>query len=178
RGERRSSQCVDKVLPYTLRMAMKILHIVDGESTGGALRQAGFLKNGDILPWRDALYTGPVPRGLTLRQLSRLRSRFWTGKSITEFDKRDAVLARHADYEEVVLWFGPTSICQLSLVQLLTWFGEQAGAASPGLRGPPAGYLRSKASCPARVARVLRALARSTLPPVNDRSSASPRDTR
>src|SRR2546422_11602165 len=39
---------------------------------------AGFRKNGEILPWRDALYTGPVPRGLTLRQLSRLRSRFWT----------------------------------------------------------------------------------------------------
>jgi hypothetical protein len=112
------------VLPYTLPLAMKVLHIVDGESTGGSLRQAGFRKSGDILPWRDALYTGPAPRGLTLRQLSRLRSRFWTGKSITEFDKRDAALARHADYEEVVLWFGPTSICQLSLVQLLAWFGE------------------------------------------------------
>ena len=108
---------------YTLRMATKVLHIVDGESTGGALRQAGFRKNGEILPWRDALYTGPVPRGLTLRQLSRLRSRFWTGKSTTAFDKRDAALARHADYEEVLLWFGPTSICQLSLVQLLAWFG-------------------------------------------------------
>src|SRR5439155_13254189 len=109
---------------YTLRMALKVLHIVDGESTGGSLRQAGFRKNGDILPWRDALYTGPVPRGLTLRQLSRLRSRFWTGKSTTEFEKRDAALARHADYDEVVLWFEPTSLCQLSLVQLLAWFGE------------------------------------------------------
>ena len=123
-GEGRSSQCEAKVLPYTRRMALKVLHIVDGESTGSSLRQTGFRKNGDILPWRDALYTGPVPRGLTLRQLSRLRSRFWTGKSTTEFDKRDAALARHADYEEVVLWFGPTSICQLSLVQLLAWFGE------------------------------------------------------
>src|SRR2546425_7821826 len=105
-------------------MAMKTLHIVDGESTGGSLRQAGLGKKGDILSWRDALYTGPVARDLTLRQLSRLRSRFWTGKSTTEFDKRDAALARHADYEEVVPWFGPTSICQLSLVQLLPRFGE------------------------------------------------------
>jgi len=109
---------------YTLRMATKLLHIVDGESTGGSLQASGLRKKGDILPWRDALYTGPVPRGLTLRRLSRLRSHFWTGKSTTEFDKRDAALARHADYEEVVLWFGPTSICQLSLVQLLAWFGE------------------------------------------------------
>jgi len=103
-------------------MAMKTLHIVDGESTGGSLRQAGLGKKGDILSWRDALYTGPVPRGLTLRQLSRLRSRFWTGKSATEFDKRDSTLAHHADYDEVTLWFGATSICQLSLVQLLAWF--------------------------------------------------------
>ncbi len=63
-----------------------------------------------------------VPRGLTLRRLSRLRSRFWTGKSDGEFDQRDATLAHHANYHEIVLWFGPTSICQLSLVQLLHWF--------------------------------------------------------
>jgi hypothetical protein len=44
-----------------------------------------------------------------------LRSRFWTGKSITEFDKRDAALARHTDYEEVVLWYG-RSETRLSLV--------------------------------------------------------------
>jgi len=109
-----------------LRVAIKTLHIVDGESTGGSLRQAGFGKKGDILPWRDALYTGPVPRGLTLRRLSRLRSRFWTGKSATEFDKRDATLTHHTEYDEIVLWFGATSICQLSLVQLLAWFDEHS----------------------------------------------------
>lgn len=37
---------------------MKTLHVVDGESTGGTLRVAGFRKNGEILVWRDALYTG------------------------------------------------------------------------------------------------------------------------
>lgn len=103
----------------------KTLHIVDGESTAMSLRGAGFRKHGDILSWRDALYTGPVPAGLTLRQLSRLRSRFWTGRNATGFDKRDATLARFADYDEVVLWFGATSLCQLSLGQLLAWFGER-----------------------------------------------------
>jgi len=109
-----------------LRVAIKTLHIIDGESTGGSLRQAGFGKKGDILPWRDALYTGPVPGGLTLRRLSRLRSRFWTGKGATEFDKRDATLTHHTEYDEIVLWFGATSICQLSLVQLLDWFDEHS----------------------------------------------------
>ncbi|HEY6944645.1 MAG TPA: DUF1835 domain-containing protein [Candidatus Acidoferrum sp.] len=103
---------------------MNTLHIVDGDSTGGSLRQAGFSRRGNILSWRDALYTGPVPGGLTLQRLSRLRSRFWTGRNATEFDKRNAVLGRHIDYDEVVLWFGPTSLCQLSLVQLLAWFNE------------------------------------------------------
>jgi len=112
---------------YPLQMKVRTLHIVDGESTGGSLRQARLGTKRNVLSWRDALYTGPVPRGLTLRQLSRLRSRFWTGKSATEFDQRDATLARYADYDEVVLWFGPTSICQLSLVQLLHWFDAHSG---------------------------------------------------
>ena len=113
------------MLPYTGSMAKKQLHIVDGESTGGSLRVAGFHKDGYLLPWRDSLDSGPVPRGLTLRHLSRLRSRFWTGKSTTAFDQRDAALARHADYEEIVLWFGATPVCQLSLIQLLAWLGER-----------------------------------------------------
>ena len=107
-------------------MAIKTLHIVDGESAGGSLRQAGFGTKANILRWRDALYTGPVPRDMTLRQLSRLRSRFWTGKSATDFDTRDAALAHHVDYGEIVLWFGATSLCQLSLAQLLAWFDEHS----------------------------------------------------
>jgi len=110
---------------------MKTLHIVDGESTGGTLRLAGFRKDSEILRWRDALYTGPVPASLTLRQLSRLRSRFWTkGKSATEFDKRDAALALHGRYENIVLWFGEHCVlCHLNLIQILSWFREQGVAA-------------------------------------------------
>jgi hypothetical protein len=106
----------------------KTLHIVDGESAGGTLRAAGFRRHGEILRWRDALYTGPVSAGLTLRQLSRLRSRFWTnGKSQTELDRRDATLAKQADYDQVVLWFGPDCVqCQLSLMQIFSWFRENA----------------------------------------------------
>ncbi len=112
-------------------MAGKTLHIVDGDSTGGILKEAGFRRNGEILVWRDALYTGPVPARLTLRQLSGVRSRFWTkGKSATELDKRDAALAKHGRYENIVLWFGEHCVlCQLSLMQILSWFREQGVAA-------------------------------------------------
>lgn len=88
-------------------MGRNILHIADGESAGGTLRATGFGKNAEILAWRDALYTGPVPAGLSLRPLSRVRSRFWTnGNSATDLDQRDAALAKHARYDEIVLWLG------------------------------------------------------------------------
>lgn len=106
---------------------MKTLHIVDGDSCGGTLRVSRLAKGNDILSWRDALYTGPVPPDLTLRALSRVRSRFWTnGRKANEFDKRDAHLKSYNDYEHVALWFGPNCVlCQLSLMQLLSWFHEQ-----------------------------------------------------
>lgn len=108
-------------------MSKTTLHIVDGDSTGGTLRQSSLHRQGEILSWRDALYSGPVSAGLSLRQLSRARSKFWTnGRRSTGFVRRDSVLARYADYDEVVLWFGSgCTLCELSLIQLLSWFGEQ-----------------------------------------------------
>ena len=101
---------------------MKTLHIVDGESCGGTLRVSGLAKAKEILSWRDALYTGPVPPGPTLHALSQARSRFWTnGRKKDEFDKRDAHLKRYEDYEHIALWFSPNCVlCQLSLTQLLS----------------------------------------------------------
>lgn len=107
-------------------MKIRTLHIVDGESTGGSVRRARLGTKRNLLSWRDALYTGPVPRGLTHRRLSQLRSRFWNGKSDREFDQRDATLAHHANYDEIVLRFGLTSICQLSLIQLMHWFDKHS----------------------------------------------------
>jgi Domain of unknown function (DUF1835) len=130
-NEEVAGQVSVKVWWYAPCVPAQTLHIVDGESTGGTLRMAGFRKNGEILCWRDALYTGPVPAGLTLRQLSRVRSRFWTeGKSAADLDKRDAALARHDRYDNIVLWFGEHCVlCQLSLIQILSWFREQNVAA-------------------------------------------------
>jgi len=120
---------------------MRTLHVVDGESTGGTLRLSGLAKRSEILRWQDALYTGPVPAGLTLGQLSRVRSRFWTkGKSTREFVKRDAALRKHGDFDEIVLWFGSgCSLCELSVTQLLSWFREQGVPASRLFRVPVEG---------------------------------------
>lgn len=100
---------------------MPTLYIVDGESSAGSLR--GHLPEAEILSWRDALYDGPVPGGLSLQELSRIRASYWNAGG--EFSKRDRALKRFAKFEEIVLWFGPTVVCQLSLIQLLDWFSAQ-----------------------------------------------------
>jgi hypothetical protein len=108
-------------------MAGRTLHIVDGDCTSGSLKMAGLDREGQILSWKDALYCGPVPSHLTLRELSRLRSRYWTaGRRASEFKKRDAALATHSQFENVVLWFEPKcALCQLSSAQILSWFHEE-----------------------------------------------------
>ena len=109
---------------------MQIHHIVDGESSGGSLRK--LLPDAEILVWGDALYDGPVPGSLALAELSRIRARHWNaqegnareGNAQGDFSKRNRQLARANKYDEVVLWFGPTMVCQLSLIQLLDWFSN------------------------------------------------------
>jgi hypothetical protein len=100
---------------------MATLYIVDGESSGGSLR--GLLPKAKILVWRDALYDGPVPGGISLTKLSRIRTRHWGAGN--ELSIRDRELAQFQRFEEIVLWFGPTMVCQLSLIQVLDWFAGQ-----------------------------------------------------
>lgn len=104
---------------------------MDGDSTRWSLRMAGLGREGRILSWKDALYCGPVPSHLTLRQLSRLRSRYWTtGRHTSEFAKRDAAIAMHSRFESIALWFEPKcALCQLSVAQILSWLHQQDSAA-------------------------------------------------
>ncbi len=117
---------------------MRTLHIVDGESSGESLR--GFLPKAQILLWRDALYDGPVPGNVSLHKLSRIRSRHW--KAGGAFARRDRALEEFRKFEEVVLWFGPTMVCQLSLIQLLDLFSGHTGPQISLIDGDYAGWLR------------------------------------
>lgn len=106
---------------------MNALQITNGDSAANAIRKAGL--PGAILPWRDVLHDGPVPGGLDLRQLSKVRARFiadsgWGEMSDIErdFRDRDDALERFVDHEEVALWFEHDLYDQLQLIQLLNWF--------------------------------------------------------
>lgn len=104
-----------------------MLHITNGDSAVQRILQAGI--PGEVLPWRDVLHDGPVPAGLTLHELSRVRARFIADQGwapveqvMREFAERDAALNDSGAHEEVVLWFEIDLYDQLQLVQLLDWF--------------------------------------------------------
>jgi hypothetical protein len=95
---------------------------------------------GDILPWRDVLHDGPVPGGLSLSQLSRVRARYLSGGAsdnseiLAAFAARDAVVERYDTYDGVVLWFEWDLYDQLQLIQLLDFFSGKLGAREQPLK--------------------------------------------
>lgn len=103
------------------------LHITNGDSVEGGIRAAD--PDSEIVPWRDVLHEGPVPPGLSLPELSRVRAAFLTSEGMgtaavleRELMERDDALRRFADHDEVVLWFEWDLYDQLQLIQLLDFF--------------------------------------------------------
>ena len=108
-----------------------MLHITNGESV--SIPQSGL--PGQVVYWNDILHDGPVPRGLPLQELSRIRERFiadFLAVPISEvsFARRDEAITHFRDHEEVVLWFEHDLYDQLQLLQILDWFSQQDRAAT------------------------------------------------
>lgn len=103
-----------------------MLHITNGASV--SLDRAAV--PGHVIFWVDTLTEGPVPAGLSLAELSRVRERFLAEffelpASDVSLAQRDDALLRFRDHEEVVLWFEHDLYDQLHLLQLLDWFSHQ-----------------------------------------------------
>ena len=98
-----------------------------GRSAAGGIKSAGIL--GDHVAWLDTLHYGPVPAGVELEELRRIRARFvheewdsWGGsyqEHLQEFEIRDRGLASCGVHDEVVLWFSQNLVDQLDLIQVL-----------------------------------------------------------
>jgi hypothetical protein len=83
------------------------------------------------------LHEGPVPEGLSLEDLSRVRAEFiaacgWERleKAMALFAERDRTLSAQGPEEDVVLWLEHDLYDQLQLLQILDWFAghpERAG---------------------------------------------------
>jgi hypothetical protein len=81
--------------------------------------------------WRDSLNEGPVPAGLSLEATSALRARYLAArgygnpiKLIHDFERRDALIRRANEFDEIVLWFEHDLYDQLQLLQALTALDE------------------------------------------------------
>ena len=106
-----------------------MLHVTNGDAAAERMRAAGV--QGAVLPWRDVLHDGPVPAGLPLDALSRVRADFIASRGFgaaedvrRSFADRDRALAASAAEDEVVLWFEHDLYDQLQLIQLLDWFAD------------------------------------------------------
>jgi hypothetical protein len=107
----------------------QILNITNGDSTLNIMKQAAI--PGELLPWRDVLHDGPVPAGLSLKELSEVRAKFITDRgwgepeaTAQDFRDRDNVLKSSQRYQKVILWFEHDLYDQLQLLQILDWYHQ------------------------------------------------------
>jgi hypothetical protein len=97
-------------------------HVANGGATTKIIRQAGI--EGDLSIWADVLYEGPVPGGLSDRELRQIRARFLAGpdnydETLAGLEGWVALLDRHAADDELILWFEHDLFDQLNLIQIL-----------------------------------------------------------
>jgi hypothetical protein len=105
------------------------LHITNGDSVLYSWKKAGLL--GTHVAWRDVLHEGPVIAAATLEQLSRIRGDYLAARGYgnaikihRDFEKRDAILRRAREFDEVVLWFEHDLYDQLQMLQVLAALQE------------------------------------------------------
>ena len=104
----------------------RILNITNGDVTVDLMRQAKI--PGEFLPWQDVLHEGPVPGGLSLKELSTVRAWYvakqgWASEreAFKNFQERDNAIFSFSDYDQVILWFENDLYDQLQLLQILDW---------------------------------------------------------
>ena len=107
-----------------------LLHITDGESVAGTLRESSV--PGDVKIYGDLMYEGPAPAGLSSDAWLEARAKFLSGNGNTTFDEAHRYLMSFQDtldafskYQETVLWLDYRLSDQLILIKLLDWYSRQ-----------------------------------------------------
>jgi len=106
-----------------------VLHITDGESVAGTLRESDV--RGDVGIYGDLMYEGPAPAGLGTEGWREIRAQFHAdvrGRTLEEarrylgaFEETLAAVSRH---DETVLWLDHRLSDQLILIKALDWFSR------------------------------------------------------
>ena len=106
-----------------------MLHITDGESVAGTLRQSAI--PGRVSVYGDLMYEGPAPAGLDAQAWRETRARFIATVGPATYDKArtcieafEATLAAYTQHDEVVIWLDNKLSNQLILIKVLDWFSR------------------------------------------------------
>jgi hypothetical protein len=107
-----------------------MLHIHNGESTAGTMREFGF--PGEHKAFQEVLSEGPTPGGLQPDEFLRTRARFLAETYELKPDKAEQDLfdqqiwlRKFSDHDETILWFEHDLFCQANLIYLLDWFSQR-----------------------------------------------------
>jgi RNA polymerase sigma factor (sigma-70 family) len=107
-----------------------MLHVTDGESVAGTLRESGI--PGHVSIYGDLMYEGPAPAGLDMAAWREIRSRFIAGVGYATLEEArqylkacEDTLSAFSEHEEVVIWLSHTLSNQLILIKVLDWFSRQ-----------------------------------------------------
>lgn len=107
-----------------------MLHITDGESVAGTLRESTI--PGEVSTYGDLMYEGPAPGGLKAEAWQDIRSRFMAEAGYATLEGAQQYLRACEDalaafpwHEEVVIWLDHRLSDQLILIKALDWFSRQ-----------------------------------------------------
>ena len=108
-----------------------MLHIHNGDSTAGTLREFGF--PGEHKAFHEVLMEGPAPGDLSLDDWLEIRARFlaeaYELKVLNckkDLREQEAWLLRFSEHDETILWFEHDLFCQINLIYLLDWFSKRS----------------------------------------------------
>jgi len=107
-----------------------MLHVHNGDSTAGTLREFGF--PGEHKAFQEVLSEGPTPGGLPSEEFLRTRARFLSEayelkpeKAEQDLFDQQIWLRSFSDHDETILWFEHDLFCQANLIYLLDWFSPR-----------------------------------------------------
>ncbi len=107
-----------------------MLHITDGESVAGTLRESGI--PGNVRVYGDLMFEGPAPAGLDVEAWVETRARFMAEAGYCGLEEArqylqdfENTLGAFSKHEEVVIWLDHRLSNQLILIKLLDWFSRR-----------------------------------------------------
>jgi RNA polymerase sigma factor (sigma-70 family) len=121
---------MDDVFKEQTARKSAMLHITDGESVAGTLRESAI--PGVVSTYGDLMYEGPAPAGLEAEAWRDTRARFMVEAGYATLEEAqqylkacDDTLRAFSQHDEVVVWLDHRLSDQLILIKVLDWFSRQ-----------------------------------------------------